>query len=310
MTLAKRSQSGEELNKTIQVDWIVRSSPIAQKYFGCLKIAAAKNYMYRRDRFYSFPKSYYTEKRIVENLNRCVDLINSYVSDLIPDRAFLGMSQDYMNHLHTYFEKYRGALLNPSSIYASAPIQIREAFDEFNLMIHRYEDEGYSQRSRGIHIPKMYLTFGLSDTIKRYPLDDEDFQEFTFERNFGSLIVNYCEVGKPLHDVWRDGDESIGHEAVMPLRYYSADAMAVFAPQVSRAESEEMKEEFYKWWDANETRLQALGFTKKDPKNSVGHLLVADLDTECDILRGASNDQVIEILADYQWTSKIECLEG
>lgn len=53
VTLAKRSQSGEELNKTIQVDWIVRSSPIAQKYFGCLKIAAAKNYMYRRDRFYA-----------------------------------------------------------------------------------------------------------------------------------------------------------------------------------------------------------------------------------------------------------------
>ncbi len=310
VSLARRSAEYEDLAETIQLQWVLRSTLVARKYFKALQIATSDDYMYRRDRFYNFPRGYYTEDRIVSELNRCIDLINGSYSGLIPLRAEVGMTQEHMNRLHTYFEKFRGVLLNPHPIYEKAQGDLREAFDQFNIMIHRYEDSGFSQRGMGVGVPKFYLTFGLNEKNQRYPLATEDFHEFTFEHNFGTLIVNYCEVGKPLQDVWRDGDEDIGSEAVIPLRYYSADSMALFAPRVGADLNAAFRSDFNQWWDRNEARLTELGFVKGDPRNAIGHLAVADLDFEHPLVKGKSEGEICELLSHYQWVSGVRCLSN
>lgn len=309
VVFSRRSIEKEDSLETMELQWVVRSSSVAQKYFTALKIAVSDDYMYRRDRFYNFSRDYYTEKRVVEKINQSIDLINKSHPGLIPVKADLGMSQEKMNHLHTYFEKFRGILMKPHPIYQSASVETREAFDDLNIMIHRYEDAGFSQRKMGVGVSKFYLTFGLSDKNKRYELADEDYSEFTFAHKFGDLLVNYCEVGKPLQDVWRDGDQEIGSEAILPLRFYSADSMALFAPEVDSELSNSFKKEFGEWWDLHADRLSELGFVKNDSRNSIGHLVVAELDREQPLLRGRSELEICDLVSHYQWISKVRCLE-
>lgn len=309
VTFARRSAHHEDLKDHLQLTWTLRKTPLALKYFKALQIATKIGTMYRQDRCYNFPHCYYTEERIVERLNAAIALINEKHPELIPEQAHVGMTQDQMNHLHTYFEKYRGPLLKPHPIYVKGSHQLREAFDDFNLMIHRYEDAGFSARSTGTGTAKFYLTFGISEKVRRYSLEPEDFQHFTFEQKFGSWIVNYCEVGKPLHDVWRDGDLEIGHEAIVPLRYYSADGVVFLCGDVFPEDARKKRQQFEQWWDQNHDRLSQLGFHKEDPQNAIGHLPVAELDWDHPVLAGRSQAQVIELLSHYQWTSQVECVE-
>ena len=307
--LSRRSLEKEDLSDTLEVQWKLGLSVVAQKYFEALKNAVSENYMYRRDSFYNFAGEYYSQERIITVLNQSIDVINEKYPGSIPVKAEVGMSQEQMNHLHTYFEKFRGVMSKPHPLYQAGSIELREAFDNLNIMIHRYEDSGYSQRQMGVGVPKFYLIFGLSEKIKRYPLAEEDYQEFTFEHKFGDLLVNYCEVGKPLHDVWRDGDKEIGAEAILPLRFYSADGLALFASEVDANLSQSFKAEFNDWWDLHASRLAELGFVKNDPRNAVGHLVVAELDREQALLKGRSDSEICELLSDYQWVSKVQCLE-
>ena len=308
---SKRNAHEEDRNQKISVFWNLKSSPIAERYFKSLQIAATTRYIYRRDRFYNFPNEYWTQVRIVEKLNESIDLINRHSPGLIPDRAAVPMDQAYMNHLHVYFEKYRGSLAKPAPIYASAPSDVREAFDDLNLMIHRYEDLGFSGRGeQPLGEPKIHFTFGLTEPVRRYSLEDVDYKEFSFESRFGQWSINYCEVGKPLHDVWRDQDAEIGHEAVIPLRYYSADAFVHLGDERDKAGADQLMVYFNSWWDENRTAIEALGFKQHDPKNSVGTIAVAELDRSQPLLAGKSDEEVVKAMADFQWIDAVHCIGG
>lgn len=290
------------------IDWKLKKSNISNKYFKALQIAESTNYIYKRDRFYNFPQLIYDRKKIVDEININIGHINKFYPNLINFEVSIEMKQDEMNRLHVFFEKHRGPLLNPSEYYATAPIEIREAFDNLNLLIHRYEDMGYSNR-QAFNEPKMHITFGLNEIVKRYPLADEDFSEFTFEKKFGTWLINYCEVGKPLHDVWRDQDQHIGKEAILPLRYYSADGLIIFGKDVSEDINKRLKDKFYQWWDLNTEKLANLGFYNKfELTNAVGNISVAELDRESESIKNLNNNEIIELLSNYQYFLKIQTL--
>ncbi|MBX2988002.1 MAG: hypothetical protein KF802_08890 [Bdellovibrionaceae bacterium] len=307
VTFSRRDVHKEDPRDQIHLFWDLKSTPVSRKYFEALKIACERDHLYRRDRFPNFPNSYDTEERIVAKLNRAIDTINAHHPGLVPERAHPGMTQEYMNHLHVYFEKHRGPMKNPAGIYREGANEFREALDELNLTIHQYEDV-IIRKGAGL-VPIIHCNFGLNDVVKRYPLADEDFDEFTFEVKFGSWFVSYCEVGKPLHDIWRDRDAEIGHEVVIPLRYYSADGMINFGGGVDAAAARRHTENFHRWWDENKADIEALGFLKHDRKNSLGNIVVAELNRETGAIRGLPDDGIVELLSGYQWLSKVSCLE-
>ncbi len=260
--------------------------------------------MYRQDRFINFANEFYTEERVVEQINRNLKMLDDNFPGLIQEYATLKMSQNQMNALHVYFEKYRGPFLNPSAVYANSSDEIREALDDLNLMIHRYEDLGYSGRQMSEH-PKFYVTFGLNELNQRKPLFEEDFSEFTLECEFGQWMLDYCEVGKTFFDLWRDGDEIIGDEAILPLRYYSSEGSVYFGPDSREEDVLKFQSEMNKWWDQNAEKLQELGFTKDDPKNAIGSIIVADLDRNNPNINGMTNSEIVDLISRYQWIESV-----
>lgn len=287
-----------------QMKWRLRDHSLAHRFAKALKIACdfehKTGYMYKRERFYNFPNGYFTRERVISLLQEHIATINKAYPGLVDHPVHQNMSQEDMNKLHTYFEIHRGPLLNPSHYYKDGTSEVKYAFDEVNLLIHRFEDCEFADNENPEGNPRFVAAFGLDGKIQRYPLEDEDYQLFDLDDHYGCLRLNYCEVGKHLIDVFNDQDHEIGDEAIKPLRYYSADFFVDFNPLHSKKAADGFYEAFYKWWDENEDKLSALGFKKHDPRNAVGNVKLADLETR------VTHAQVVEEIGLRQWIGKVE----
>jgi hypothetical protein len=167
---------------------------IAKKFFDAVKeCEEKKSRVYEPDRIYNFPGDPRDRNWISDQLNLAVDTINTYSPGLIKHRAKPVMDQKLMNDLHHYFELYRGPILSPPKFFTDAPWNVKKALEDFNILIHRYEDycrnEQYVASGRG-PAAKAVVTF---EGRKRYELADEDYLYFSKRVVFGRWYVNYCE---------------------------------------------------------------------------------------------------------------------
>jgi hypothetical protein len=246
------------------------------------------------DRLYNFPDGQWTEEMIVNELNSCIDVLNRY-SQVISHRAFVGMPQEQLNNLHHYFENLRGGVLSPGSYYKSANALQRDCLDRYNVIIHRAENFYSGHTKQGVY-PRIVSRF---HNRQRYPLMDKDYQHFTFERYFGELYINYCEVGKPIYDVYKDNDDIVGEDNIRPLRFYSPDFTCYFHNR-SLSSIQNFENGMNEWWDRNDNYLTALGFTKGDPRNAMGYIPVGKLITKY------SEQQLVQLICEYNTMDRVE----
>jgi hypothetical protein len=115
----------------------------------------------------------------------------------------------------------------------------------------------------------------------RRPLKSEDYRQFTLGKVHGHVYLNYCEVGKPLWDVFKDDDDVIGDGNIRPLRWYSGSFRIWFGED---RRHEDQLARFNEWFDRNRRRMNALGFVQDSPDLSLGEIPVAALAGERDDL--------------------------
>jgi hypothetical protein len=172
------------------------------------------------DRFYGFNDQAQEEERAAGELQRCMNIINQH--EPIIERDFTNVhDQDLLNYLHNIFERYHGLLNQQDSDYwKQAPAQVRTALAELNLAVHRCESlESVS--------PRMVCTwYGMP---KQHVLDlPQHLAHASLQVTFGTVYLNYAEVGKTLEDLTRDNDQYIGDDAFKPFGHYSADFNVAF----------------------------------------------------------------------------------
>jgi hypothetical protein len=95
-------------------------------------------------------------------------------------------------------------------------LPVQQALAELNIAVHRCET-ALTQDN-----PRLVCTwFGLPKT---QTLSTELQQEYgTSEITFGTVYLNYCEIGKTAEDLAHDNDKYIADEAFKPFDHYSAD---------------------------------------------------------------------------------------
>jgi hypothetical protein len=275
-------------NQSFNLRFKTYDTDISKRWYKALVEQVYKNNKVREpDRFYGFPAELWNEEKIVSELNKCIAAINNY-KKAINHTAYVGMPQEQLNYLHHYFETLRGGILTPGDFWLRADQEVRNALERYNIIIHRAEDFYHNQQSNKIS-PRIVCTFFNK---KRYSLLDEDYNHFTMLRTFGEVYINYCEVGKPLYDVYRDGDDIVGEDNIRPLRYYSADFRVHFHEK-SKKDVDEFLIGMDRWWNDNHEYLAATGFHKNDPKNAIGNIPVAKLDTDL------SNSEIVNKLCEF-----------
>jgi hypothetical protein len=199
----------------------IRPTPLAELWLDRMQ----QRYPYpldHPDRFYGFDTPTKEKFRAESMIQRCIGIINKHVH--IIDREF-EYTQDCLNYLHNIFEKYHGLLNQQTSDYWSrAPIAVRVALAELNLAVHRCEDAFMPADPRLVctwfGLPKIHC---LSQEIQR------EYGETIIK--FGTVYLNYCEIGKTLDDLAYDNDAYISDEAFRPFGHYSADFNVAFYDQ-------------------------------------------------------------------------------
>lgn len=171
-------------------------------------------------RFYGFGTLEQQTQEALRRINTNVDIINSHQH--IVDRHLTNINdRDTLNYLHHIFEVYHGLLdQQHHEFWLTAPDHVRKALAELNLAVHRCEHVADVQYPR--HLTTWY---GLpKDRI----LDNSHYRLFTMEHEFGTVFLNYAEIGKTLMNLTDDNDQYIDPDAFQPFKHYTADIFVRF----------------------------------------------------------------------------------
>ena len=209
------------LSQGLTLQFQIRPTPLAELWVE--RMQARGSYpLDHPDRFYGFGSRLEERIRAELMIEQCITLINQHTP--IIKREF-DWSQDCLNYLHNIFERYHGLLDQQTSEYwQQAPDQVKQALSELNLAVHRCETvlEGTK--------PRFVCTwFGMPKTKKLDPAQLAQWGETQIQ--FGTVYLNYCEIGKTVEDLAHDNDEYIGEDAFRPFGHYSADFHVSFFNQ-------------------------------------------------------------------------------
>jgi len=191
----------------------IRNTPVAELWVNRMQ-SRGDYFLDHPKRFYGFDTLEQEQARAVDMIQRCITTINAH-SPIIT-RPF-EYTQDCLNYLHNIFEKYHGLLDQQNTLYwNTAPVSVQQALAELNIAVHRCEAALVQGN------PRLVCTwFGMPKT---QTLSTELQQEYgTAEITFGTVYLNYCEIGKTAEDLAHDNDKYIADEAFKPFDHYSAD---------------------------------------------------------------------------------------
>ena len=197
----------------LTLNFRVRKTPIAELWTHRMRERLAWP-LDHPNRFYGFGTPLQERERAVDDIQRCIAKINRW--DPIIHRPF-EYTQDCLNYLHNIFERYHGLLDQQHSEYwLGAPESVRQALAELNLAVHRCESVAAGTQ------PRFVCTwFGMPKIHQLAPDLQSAYGDWNIK--FGTVYLNYCEIGKTVEDLAHDNDKYIADDAFKPFSHYSAD---------------------------------------------------------------------------------------
>ena len=205
----------------LELKFQIRDTPVAELWVE--RMQARGSYpLDHPDRFYGFGTLEQEQLRAVEYIQHCIATINAH--EIIIHRSF-EYTQDCLNYLHNIFERYHGLLDQQNTDYWShAPDAVKKALAELNLAVHRCETVAKQTR------PRLVCTWYGMPKAHQLGLALQD-QYGDSQIKFGTVYLNYCEIGKTVEDLAYDKDKYIGDDAFRPFDHYSADFNIQFHDQ-------------------------------------------------------------------------------
>lgn len=232
-------------------------------------ISAQKNYhIDDPSRFYGFNDNETEES--VNKINHCISVINSY-RHVIKKSVSLPIDYDVLNYLHNIFEVYHGLLdQQKHEFFINAPLHVKKALAELNILVHRCES-----CLRGNNPRHVVTYFGLPKTKT---LNPEHYELLTDNYTFGTVYLNYVEIGKTLEDLAIDDDHYIGDNAFRPYKHYSADFVVLFHNSIVENVNSK-RQKMFEFYNKNLDFFLARGLEFDNPVLRPGRIPLADLDS-------------------------------
>lgn len=244
------------------------------------------------DRFYNFDSPEQEVDRAESMIRNCIDIINSH--QLIIPRPFTSVhDQDMLNYLHNIFEQYHGMLDQQNhEFWLSAPETVRTALAELNLCVHRCESV-----ATGDH-PRFVCTwFGMPKT-QHLPVT-QLAEHATLQIKFGTVYLNYVEIGKTLLDLAQDNDQYIADEMFRPFDFYSADFNVKFF-NTTESQVQDKLTLCQNYFDQNRDFFHRHGYDRADALELLPlKFPVAELESDL------TDQQVIQAIASRQYITQV-----
>lgn len=239
----------------------VKETPLAKRWFGLLKDSLAHGGIKEANRLVNFNET--ARKNDLLEINQIINKLNTIWPDQVaPLTLDQGGLQQQLNDLHKLFETYRGRIDNPPDFFRKTSSEDQKRLERMNVLIHQLEGVNDS--------PRFVVTF---EHAPRFDLKEEDYQYFKTTMEYGEVYINYCDTGRELIEAFQAQDNVVGEENLRPLRYYSSD-FRVYLPTGTASLLEEKDR------DAFNQFLLDKGFRVGDPRNSLGRIPVAYIDSQ------------------------------
>ena len=264
------------LQDELVIKYNLRNTPITKKWIECVVTAQQLGYVIDDPkRFYGFDSLENLQSAALKTINDLIVTLNQYTQ--IDYQLASVHDQDTLNRLHHVFELEHGLLDAKST-----DNEFKEHLCNLNLSVHRCESI-----ARGAHARHVVTYFGLPKT---QTLDHDDYSYFESQITFGTVYINYAEIGKTLYDLMLDNDSYIDPTAFQPFAHYSADFVVKFWSD----ENSDLHDRLAQYYNQNKDFFQNLGYSWLDLKKSVGAIPVADLDYAGDILTDLQHRQFVK----------------
>jgi len=242
-------------NNTLTLEFQLLDSPLTKLWVERMN-SRGEYPLDHPDRFYGFNSHEEEIKRAEFYIRSCINIINDY-QPLI-ERPFTNyQDQDCLNYLHNIFERFHGQLeQQDTEFWLNAPHDVRQALANLNLAVHRCESI-----SRGVR-PRFVCTwYGMPKTL-HIPVEHM-LKYGTMSTFFGTVYLNYCEIGKTLEDLTKDRDTYIGDNMFKPHDFYSADFVVKFWDD-STEEIKSRIDRMQEYYNQQQEFFQSRGYTKFD----------------------------------------------
>jgi len=244
-------------------------------------------------RFYGFNTQEEDERIALAKIQECVQGINAW-QPLVERTVTSVQDQDTLNYLHNIFEQWHGLLdQHPvNSKYGPIPSEVRQHLANLNVNVHRCESIARGNR------PRFVCTwFGMPKT-RTLPV--EIMHEFgTLNPKFGSVCLNYAEIGKTLEDLAQDRDNYISDDAFLPFNHYSADFNVRMHEETADYVSDKLVR-MQEYYNQHREFFFDRGFTTfQDPRLLPLRFPVAEL------IETQPRDQLTEIIKQHQHITQV-----
>ena len=273
------------------VKFKLRDHHVVDKWVERLTSAQQKYQIDDPSRFYGFGS---VEKQIQDALiriNQCINVINDH-KPIITKRLSDVNDQDTLNYLHHVFEIYHGMLDQQThQFWMDCPLNVRTALADLNVLVHRCESVSRYNGKR-----QVITYYGLPKTKQ---LDNSDYQYFTSDVTFGTVYLNYVEIGKTLEDLTFDNDQYISDDAFKPWRHYSADFNIQFWSSTSR-QIEERHVKIKEYYEKHKQFFADRELSLDHPYLSFGLIPLADIESEL------NEQHLLEKIEQRQWVSEVK----
>lgn len=260
----------------LEIKYRLRDTPIARKWTE--RVLAAQQQGYSIDnpsRFYGFGTLQEQVQHALDSINHTVDQLNQWIP--INYRLQSVDDQDTLNQLHHVFETEHGLLDQKDT-----DPDYKQALCNLNLLVHRCESVARGARPRHV-----ITYFGLPKTQVLVP---EDYQYFDTKVNFGTVYINYVEIGKTLFDLMMDNDAYIKPEAFQPFCHYSAD----FVVRFWNDDNDDLYTHLENYYSKHHDFFESIGYTWENLSRSIGSIPVADIEFAGNILHELETRQFVK----------------
>ena len=241
-------------------------------------------------RFYGFGTIDKQIQQAIDTINFHIDTINNF-SPVIDRKLTSVKDQDTLNYLHYCFETYHGHLdKQKESLFNQAPDNVKVSLSELNVSVHRCESI-----ARGAKPRQVVTYYGLPKT---QTLDISHYKYFTDMYEFGTVYINYVEIGKTLQDLAIDNDRYITDQAFKPFRFYSADFTVLFYnSNINEVNKQRQKTKLF--FENNASFFLNRNLSFDHPYLTTGKIPVAKLVTEL------TDDEILHILEKHQYVKTV-----
>ena len=266
----------------------LKDTTIANAWFDqCVKCLDQKLHVEKNFCWLGWPDPNRNVDFLKQKLSECVNRINTFSNNnpiwggyRIETNWTDISSNDALNQLHHHFEILMGQVWDVSNYIKTADDTTKYQIRQLNNLVHELQSRRNVEGIAFSNIQPMTIVSYLN--IERELFQDEYYDHFDLNKNFGDIFLHYSQTGKTPIEAYTDRDDHVFDNNINALRYLSGEYNVWWGDSMSSTTLTETKNNLKSWLnDKGVIKSEEQNFSyyvdQEDNKQGIGWITVAQI---------------------------------